>query len=573
MANRFWVGGTGTWDASSTANWSATTGGASGASAPVAADVVFFDANSGTGTCTTAAGATCTSATLNTSTLGLTLGDNLTMAGTFTLTLGALDLGSNTLTCNVFSSSNANVRSIAFGTGAIELTGNAVQILTMNNATNFTYTGTPNINATYTGGTGTRTINFGSSGGAIEANAPNLNITAGTDIVTLQSTNTAYKNLNFTGFAGSLTFGTFYVYGNLTISSGMTLPSTTSLILFLATSGTQLITTNGKTLDFNVGNGGVGNNVQLQDNLTMGASRTYTLTNGILDLNNFNLSAGIFSSTNSNVRSIAFGTGKISLAGNAAAVWSMANATNFTHTGTTLIEFTYAGSTGTRQIFFGTSAGSTTTNVLNFSVTAGSDIVEIRPFANSLDFTGFSGSLANSARNLSGSLTLSSTMTLTAGTAATTFVSTSAGNTITSNGQTMDFPIGFGGLGGVWAFQDALTQGSTRAFTFANGTIQLKDGVTSTVGAFATSGTNQKFLQSTTLGSQATLSQASGTVNATNLTIQDINATGGATWNALWSNNNVDLGNNTGWFFGDQPVTNAVEYTYKIRSFTQPRRF
>jgi hypothetical protein len=573
MANRFWVGGTGTWDASSTANWSATTGGASGASAPVAADVVFFDANSGIGTCTTAAGATCTSATLNTSTLGLTLGDNLTMAGTFTLTLGALDLGSNTLTCNVFSSSNANVRSIAFGTGAIELTGNAVQILTMNNATNFTYTGTPNINATYTGGTGTRTINFGSSGGAIEANAPNLNITAGTDIVTLQSTNTAYKNLNFTGFAGSLTFGTFYVYGNLTISSGMTLPSTTSLILFLATSGTQLITTNGKTLDFNVGNGGVGNNVQLQDNLTMGASRTYTLTNGILDLNNFNLSAGIFSSTNSNVRSIAFGTGKISLAGNAAAVWSMANATNFTHTGTTLIEFTYAGSTGTRQIFFGTSAGSTTTNVLNFSVTAGSDIVEIRPFANSLDFTGFSGSLANSARNLSGSLTLSSTMTLTAGTAATTFVSTSAGNTITSNGQTMDFPIGFGGLGGVWAFQDALTQGSTRAFTFANGTIQLKDGVTSTVGAFATSGTNQKFLQSTTLGSQATLSQASGTVNATNLTIQDINATGGATWNALWSNNNVDLGNNTGWFFGDQPVTNAVEYTYKIRSFTQPRRF
>jgi hypothetical protein len=131
----------------------------------------------------------------------------------------------------------------------------------------------------------------------------------------------------------------------------------------------------------------------------------------------------------------------------------------------------------------------------------------------------------------------------------------------------------FNGIGGTWAFQDALTQGSTRAFTVTNGTVQLKNGVTSTVGAFATSGTNQKFLQSTLAGSQATLSQASGTVNASYLTIQDINATGGATWNALWSNNNVDSGNNTGWFFGDQPIINAVEYTYKIRSFTQPRRF
>jgi DNA-binding CsgD family transcriptional regulator len=44
---RFWVGGTGTWDNSSTAHWSATTGGASGASAPTASDTANFDANSG----------------------------------------------------------------------------------------------------------------------------------------------------------------------------------------------------------------------------------------------------------------------------------------------------------------------------------------------------------------------------------------------------------------------------------------------------------------------------------------------------------------------------------------------
>lgn len=52
MANRYWVGGTGTWDSSSTTNWSASSGGAGGASVPGNADSVFFDGNSGTGNCT-----------------------------------------------------------------------------------------------------------------------------------------------------------------------------------------------------------------------------------------------------------------------------------------------------------------------------------------------------------------------------------------------------------------------------------------------------------------------------------------------------------------------------------------
>jgi hypothetical protein len=43
MANRYWVGGTGNWTTTSTTNWSASSGGASGASVPTAADSVFFD--------------------------------------------------------------------------------------------------------------------------------------------------------------------------------------------------------------------------------------------------------------------------------------------------------------------------------------------------------------------------------------------------------------------------------------------------------------------------------------------------------------------------------------------------
>jgi hypothetical protein len=47
MANRFWVGGSGVWDSSSTSNWSTTSGGAPGASAPTSVDAAIFDANSG----------------------------------------------------------------------------------------------------------------------------------------------------------------------------------------------------------------------------------------------------------------------------------------------------------------------------------------------------------------------------------------------------------------------------------------------------------------------------------------------------------------------------------------------
>lgn len=65
MATRYWVGGTGTWSTSSTANWSATSGGASGASAPTSADDVIFDSSSGSGTCTLNAGTAMACRSLN----------------------------------------------------------------------------------------------------------------------------------------------------------------------------------------------------------------------------------------------------------------------------------------------------------------------------------------------------------------------------------------------------------------------------------------------------------------------------------------------------------------------------
>lgn len=52
MANRYWVGGSGTWNTSNTANWSGSSGGSGGASVPTSSDYVFFDGNSGSGTVT-----------------------------------------------------------------------------------------------------------------------------------------------------------------------------------------------------------------------------------------------------------------------------------------------------------------------------------------------------------------------------------------------------------------------------------------------------------------------------------------------------------------------------------------
>jgi hypothetical protein len=54
---RFWVGGSGTWDASDTTHWSATSGGAGGASAPTSAVDAVFDAAGGGGTVTVDSGA------------------------------------------------------------------------------------------------------------------------------------------------------------------------------------------------------------------------------------------------------------------------------------------------------------------------------------------------------------------------------------------------------------------------------------------------------------------------------------------------------------------------------------
>jgi len=86
MANRYWVGGTGTWNGTSTTNWSASSGGASGATVPTLVDSVFFDANSNTGTA--AFTVTLATATANCLDFDATAVDGvMTMAGTTSINI------------------------------------------------------------------------------------------------------------------------------------------------------------------------------------------------------------------------------------------------------------------------------------------------------------------------------------------------------------------------------------------------------------------------------------------------------------------------------------------------------
>lgn len=154
-ANRFWVGGTGTWDASSTTNWSASTGGASGASAPTTGDNVTFDGSSGGGTVTVASAVS-----------GLSLA-NFT-AGAFT---GTIDFAANapinmTIT-GAMTLSGTGTRKFLLGTGTFTFTATATGTPfdlstttsldgTSNLAANFTYSANTTNARTFQGGGRTR---------------------------------------------------------------------------------------------------------------------------------------------------------------------------------------------------------------------------------------------------------------------------------------------------------------------------------------------------------------------------------------------------------------------------------
>lgn len=143
--------------------------------------------------------------------------------------------------------------------------------------------------------------------------------------------------------------------------------------------------------------------------------------------------------------------------------------------------------------------------------------------------------------------------TTTAGTGTGTITFTSASpKTFVGGGSTYNCTLNQGGAGALTVTGANTFNNITSTYTATGATtITLPASTTTTVNNFTASGTVGKLLtlNSSTAGTKATLSKASGTVNVSYVSIQDSAATGGATWNAYTSNGNVDNGNNTGWVF------------------------
>ena len=567
MAARFWVGSAGTWNNSNTANWSATTGGTSGASAPTSADDVTFDALSGTGVVTTAATAAANSITYNSSTLtSLTLGAALNISastsGAITLTAGTINLATFALTGKTFSSSNSNTRAIQFGTGNITTTSSGT-VWTTATATNLTYTGTPTVNISNNSATAT-TVTAGTTGGAA-TNVFNFNFTTGTYALTISS-GSYIGALNFTGFTGSWSPGTasLYFYGSMTLVSGMTFTTGSGLWIPSNTTGTLIITSAGKTLGPITSAASTGATVQLAGNTTLASTAAWGVFSGTFDLNNFTLSCGSFTSNNSNTRTIAFGTtGQVTITGNNATVIGFATTTNLSITGTVKIVSTPSVYSGTRTFLISSTAGTTafsvgsgTSNQVSFGTTSG-DSIAIGGLVTALDFTGYLGTWAQGSNTMSittSSLTLDANMTCTASTGVISFTATSGTQSITSAGKTIN-PITINGVGDTVQLQDALTLASSATLTLTNGTFNANN-FNVTTGLFSSNNSNTRTI---TMGSGTWTLSGTGSVwdigtttnltfnkNTANIVLSDVSTTARTFAGGGLTYNNLTIGGSTG---------------------------
>jgi hypothetical protein len=243
--------------------------------------------------------------------------------------------GSQAVTCQRYAASGGGVDtpSINFGTGSITTTGSGtVCDITANNGVS---------------GTGGFIISNNTATASSVAQATNRDINFkfinGTYALTITGS-ARFGNLDFTGFAGSWNLGSssYTINGSLTLAAGMTFTASTGSFVFNGT-GTQTIISAGKTLPTTSQTNT--STVVYSGNVTFG-STTYTLTSGRLDIgtNTVTFTCGAFSSANSNVRGIDFGTGNIRVSSTGTA-WNFTTTLNASFTGTPTINLISSGAT------------------------------------------------------------------------------------------------------------------------------------------------------------------------------------------------------------------------------------
>lgn len=426
-----------------------------------------------------------------------------------TLTSGTLDLNNKQFNCNAFDSNGTGTRSIAFGTtGKIVLLGarsvGSYRVWEVTDATNLTTSGTAVVDfANANGVSASHNFAFGAMS---EADAISFNIKGGVGIVFLFASGlgNSCKNIDFTGFAatmGNHIYAGSVVYGNWTFSTGMTVDNSTSstVIKFAKSSGTQTITSNGKSFNCPLSFDALGGTFFLADALSVSASttvRALTLVNGTFDGNSktiTNASSGAFSST---------GT---------VTVKNVSTALGFTMTSGTLTQ-------GAANTFGSVTLNNGTFNGAGFATTAA--------------FTMASGTVVFNNPNVPGTMTHTSGSLTIGGTFTPSFVSYAHnGGTLTlaANGQMGPYTTTNGTLdlaGYNLSMTSYITGAGTKNLTFNGGTLQITN-----AGATA-------FNNAVPAGFTTTAGTGTGKISMSTTTSKTF-VGGGSTYNCILSNDGV----------------------------------
>lgn len=332
--------------------------------------------------------------------INVALSANATLASTtdiVTLYAGTLSLSSFTLTCGIFRSNVSTARTIAFGTGKISLTAaSTVVVWSASTITGLTITGTPNVEVVG-GGVGTiKYIKHGDAAGGSESLAINV-ATAPGFVGTLEISAVASPSwigdLNIADIISTITLPVATnIFGSLTIGGATPTINWPAVMNFLSSSGTKTITMNGRVLGATSRNSFSGvyqtngsfnasSSINVDGgSFTLGgnsSASTYQLNGGVLDLNGYSLTCSTFASSNANTRTLAIGSGTLTVS---AGPFNCGSSTNLTVTGTGTIRMTssttksFSGGSKTWPILDNAGAGALIISGSNTFTTIGNSV-------------------------------------------------------------------------------------------------------------------------------------------------------------------------------------------------------
>ena len=551
MATRYWVGGNGNWDATTT-HWSATSGGAGGASVPTSVDDVVFNSlsNLTAYTCTLTTTPTCASITIAGPAAG-----NVTIAGSAAFSIyGNLSLPSTGITWNATGAITFRATTTGFtvNTNGITITnaltfngvgggwtlGAAISCgaITLTNGTLNTSASNYNITSTgaITTATGTKSLILNASTINIttfnNASVGNFTLNAGTSQINCSTPSSSFAgggltfyNVSWTSTAiTSLTISGANTFYNLSFASksavGVAVININANQIINSTFTITAPTTLGASRYFI-------NSSTLGTPVTITANAVSLTDVDFVDINNTGTAW-----TGTRLGDCGGNTG-ITFPASKTVYWNLAGSQNWSATGWAT---TQTGSPATTNfplpqdiaIFTNTTpvAGSTVT--VNFAYNLPSIDFSVR--SNTLTFA-----TSTSGPQIYGDLTLSTAITVT-GTTAWAYQGRNKTQTITTSGVTIAPGININAIGGTVVLADAYN--SSNIFSLAYGTLTTNNNITSTT--FSASGSNTRTL---TIGGVAiiTCTATSGTVfttattsglTVTNITNVTINSTGSSTF-------------------------------------------